>query len=88
MSLEVLLSRICAKRSLKGPNHTIGGKEGWEEKLPLSSPESQEPLSSDSLIIFINLFTDSLMSPYYVAGPVLGARHMTTDETDAPETRK
>lgn len=50
MSLEVLLSRICAKRSLNGPNHTLGGKEGREEKLPLSSPESQEPLSSDSLI--------------------------------------
>lgn len=29
------------------------------------------------------LFTDSTLSPYYVAGPVLGARRTVTDETDA-----
>lgn len=28
------------------------------------------------------------MSPYYVAGPVLGARHKVMDETDTTETSK
>lgn len=43
MSLEVQLSRIGAERSHSGPDHTFAGKEDGKEKLPLSSPESQEP---------------------------------------------
>lgn len=40
MSLEVLLSRIGARRNHNDPDHTFGGEEGLKEKLPFSLPHS------------------------------------------------